>query len=69
MSLSLSRLKRLNLEEPIQVVFLSSVGREFQSLALAIWKVFLPEEVIDCGTSRVPWFRRFLFLSSVLLVR
>ena len=69
MSLSLSRLKRLNLKEPIQVVFLSSVGREFQSLAPEIWKVFLPEEVLDCGTSRVPWFRRFLFLSSVLLVR
>ena len=44
MSLSRSCLKRLNLKEPILVAFLSSVGSEFQSLAPAIWKVFLPEE-------------------------
>ena len=69
MSLSLRCLKILNLREPILVVFLSSVGSEFQSLAPAIWKVFLPEEVLDCGTLRVPWFRRFLFWSSALLVR
>ena len=69
MSLFLSCLKRLNLKEPVLVVFLSSVGSEFQSLAPAIWKVFLAEEVLDCGTLRVPWFRRFLFWSSALLVR
>ena len=46
------------------VLFLSFVGSEFQSLAAAIWKVFLPEEVLDCGTLRVPWFRRFLFWRS-----
>ena len=51
MSLSLSCLKRLNLKEPILVVFLSSVESEFQSLAPAIWKVFPPEVVLDCGTS------------------
>ena len=56
MSLSLSCLKRLNLKEPILVVFLSCVGSELQSLAPAIWTVFLPEEVLDCGTLRVPWF-------------
>ena len=49
LSLVISCLKRLNLKEPILVVFLSSVGSEFQSLAPAIWKVFLPEEVLDCG--------------------
>ena len=37
---------------------------EFQSLAPAIWKVFLPEEVLVCNRSKVPWFRRFLFWSS-----
>ena len=52
MSLSLS-LKKLNLKEPILVVFLSSVGSEFQSLAPTVWKVFLPEEVLDYGMSRV----------------
>ena len=40
-----SCLKRLNVKEPILVVFLSSVRSEFQSLVPAIWKVFLPEEV------------------------
>ena len=60
--------KKLNFKEPILVVFLSSVGSEFQSLEPAIWKVFLPEEVVDYGTSRVPWFRRFLFWGSDLLV-
>ena len=54
MSLSLSCLKKLNFKEPILVVFLSSVGSEFQSLAPAVWKVFLPEEVVDYGMSRVP---------------
>ena len=50
MSLFLSCLKRLNLKEPVLVVFLSSVGSEFQSLAPAIWKVFLPEEVPSSET-------------------
>ena len=49
--------------------FLSSVGSEFQSIAPAIWTVFFPEEVLDCGTLRVPWFRTFLFWSSALMVR
>ena len=69
MSVFLSCLKRLNLKEPVLVVFLSSVGSEFQSLAPAIWKVSFAEEVLGCGTLRVPWFRRFLFWSSALLVR
>ena len=50
------------------VVFLSFVGSEFQSLAPAIWKVFLPGEVLDCGTLRVTWFRRCLLCCSALLV-
>lgn len=56
MPLFLSCLKRLDLKEPILVVFPSSVGSDFQSLAPAIWKVFFPEEILDYGTSRVPWF-------------
>ena len=69
MSLSLSCLKRLNLKEPILVVFLSSAGSEFQSLAPAIWRVFPPVKVLYYGTSRLPWLRRFLFWSLALLVR
>ena len=60
--------KKINLKEPILVVFLSFVGSEFQSLAPAIWKVFLPEEVSDYDTLRVCWFRRFLLWGSALLV-
>ena len=69
MSLSLSCLKRLNLKEPILVVFLSSAGSEFQSIAPAIWKVFPPVKVLYYGTSRLPWLRRFLFWSLAVLVR
>ena len=66
---SFSCLKRLNLKEPTLVVFMSSLGSEFQSLAPAIWKIFLPKEVLDRGILRVPWFCRFLFWSLTLLVR
>ena len=61
--------KKIEFKRAYTSCFLSSAGSEFQSLAPAIWKVFLPEEVLDCGTLRVPWFRRFLFWSSALLVR
>ena len=50
----------------ILVLFLSSVGSEFQSLAPAIiWKVFLPEEVLDCGMLRVSRKPANLFKSAV----
>lgn len=45
MSLSLTCLKRLNSKVPILVIFLSTVGSEFQSLTPAILNVFLPKEV------------------------
>ena len=42
--------KKIEFKRAYTSCFLSSAGSEFQSLAPAIWKVFLPEEVLDCGT-------------------